>query len=69
MKPTIILNKEAIYNLKCFHGCNDAIVGVYYFPDGCVCDETKLQALCLNHMIKADSNIVHGEMIELISFK
>lgn len=65
----VVTNDEAIKALKCFHGCEEAIVGVYYFPDGCVCNEAKLQALCVHHMLRATSNIVHGDMIELVYFK
>jgi hypothetical protein len=66
--PAIVVNQDVVFGLKCRHGCDEAIVGVFYFPDGCVCLEERIQALCRHHMERAASNIVHGSMRRLLSF-
>lgn len=68
VKPVITINKDAVFALRCRHGCKEAIVGVFYFPDGCVCLDEQIQGLCHYHMNRAAQNIEHGEMLRLISF-
>lgn len=68
IEPKTRVSKH-VYDIKCFHGCSDSIVGIYYFPDGCVCNDAKLQALCLHHMLRADGNITHGDMLEILRFE
>lgn len=65
----IVLDYEVLTNLKCRHGCSDSIVGIYYFPTGCVCSDEQVQALCLQHMKKAESNLVHRQIFSLMTFE
>ncbi len=39
---------------KCRFGCDDAI-GIYHIPKGCHCWPDPVQALCIQHFIKAES--------------
>jgi hypothetical protein len=48
---------------KC-HLCEDPAVAVFYFSQGCVCDQTTVQPLCLHHCHKACP--VSGGSMELI---
>jgi hypothetical protein len=59
---------EVVNNLKCRHGCDEGIVGIFYFPNGCLCFPDQIQALCRQHMERAASNVTHGPMMRLLSF-
>ncbi len=65
--PPIVVVPEVVYELKCRYGCDRDIVGVFYFPYGCVCLEEQVQALCHHHMARAAGNIQHGPMKRLLS--
>ena len=67
LKPTIVTH-PGIYDTKCRHGCDEAIVGIYHFPEGCVCLDDQVQALCHYHMERAASNLHHGPMTPLVTF-
>ena len=60
--------KKNIVNLKCLHGCDDPILGIYYFEDGCICFKDKIQALCLHHFLRIESNFCDRKIIPLIEF-
>jgi len=66
--PGIKVVEQLAYSLKCRQGCDQAIVGVFHFPDGCVCMYEQAQALCHHHTERAASNIQHGPMRRLLSF-
>jgi hypothetical protein len=42
-------------SIPCAFGCETA-VGVFYAPDGCICMDAKVQALCAQHALKAEQN-------------
>lgn len=37
--------------------CPHAAIRIAYFPEGCYCDDTKLQALCMQHWVTSDADI------------
>ena len=41
--------------IKCRFGC-DAPVGIFHMPEGCICWRDPVQALCAQHVIKAESS-------------
>jgi len=41
--------------LTCRHGDSGVVVGLYAIPKGCWCFDDPVQALCLQHAIKAQS--------------
>jgi hypothetical protein len=38
-------------------------VGIFYAPEGCICKEDKVQALCAQHALKAQQNGVDLRVI------
>lgn len=64
--PVAIIHHNAIYALKCLHGCKDAIIGMFYFEEGCICFSDKIQALCLHHYKKIEQNYYDKPIVELI---
>lgn len=40
---------------KC-HLCDNEAIGLFYFSEGCYCDMTKDQPLCLHHAFKSGPN-------------
>ena len=64
----LVVKEEVIRTLSCRHGCKEAIVGVFFFPHGCVCLDDQVQALCRYHMDRAAQNLESGEIYRLISF-
>lgn len=65
----VVTSNFAIRNLKCLHGCNDAILGIYFFEDGCICFKDKIQALCAYHFFKIESNYHDRKIVRLVHFE
>jgi len=42
--------------LRCRHGCDHPVVGLYHAPDGCICFPDPVQALCNQHAVKGMQN-------------
>lgn len=40
--------------LRCRFGCENP-VGIYWVPKGCVCWPDQVQALCMQHFVKCES--------------
>jgi hypothetical protein len=41
--------------LRCSFGCSDAVVGVYWFNEGCAArPKQRLQCLCAQHVVSAE---------------
>lgn len=38
------------------HLCNDEAIAIFMFTEGCYCDKTPLQPLCLHHSFKSGPN-------------
>lgn len=36
--------------------CKAQAIGVFYAPEGCICKDAKVQALCAKHALKAHQN-------------
>lgn len=46
------------YNIPCrFHPrCSDIATAIYYVPQGCICWDDPVQALCNQHAYKAETD-------------
>lgn len=51
----VALNRKVAAELRCRFGCEDGPVGIYHVPEGCVCWEDPIQALCQQHVLRAQS--------------
>jgi hypothetical protein len=51
-------------DLKCRFGC-DVPVGIFHVPEGCICWDDPVQALCAQHIVTAEST---GPIVCLIDF-
>jgi hypothetical protein len=49
--------------LPCAFDGHDEAVGVFFAPDGCICKDDKVQALCAQHALKAQQNGVDLRVI------
>lgn len=54
--------------LKCRFGCKNP-VGIYHVPEGCICWADPIQALCMQHFIKAESEGPITRIVDLIEGK
>lgn len=53
--------------LKCRHGCDPQrhpVVGIYHAPQGCICWDDPVQALCIAHAVKGQQNNDMSPIIE-----
>jgi hypothetical protein len=60
------LHVAELHKLKCRFGCGDPPVGIFHVPQGCVCFTDPLQALCLHHSERAQSE---GPITCLLDFR
>jgi hypothetical protein len=51
--------------LKCRFGCDNPI-GIFHIPEGCVCWRDPVQALCMQHFVKAEST---GPITIVVDFR
>ncbi len=49
------LQLEAVKALKCRYECDDPPIGIYHTPEGCVCWPDPVQALCIHHAVRVQS--------------
>lgn len=58
------VNRDELANIKCRFGC-DAPIGIFHVPEGCICWRDPVQALCGQHLYKAESM---GSVICIVDF-
>lgn len=49
------VNRGNLAELRCLHGDDSPVVGIFSAPAGCHCFTDKLQALCAQHASKIQS--------------
>jgi hypothetical protein len=49
--------------LRCRHGCESRVVGIFHAPGGCICFDDPVQALCAQHAQKGLQNNDMGVLI------
>jgi hypothetical protein len=59
------LDKTMWASVKCKFGCKDPVVAVVYMPEGCLCWRDPVQALCLHHLHRAQTNGPSTVLVDL----
>jgi hypothetical protein len=65
MPDVTVAPPHELAKLRCRFGC-DAPVGIFHVPAGCICWRDPVQALCMQHFVKAEST---GPITCIVDFR